>query len=100
VATDFIEPNGIAFTEDGTTAYIGETGFLTATPNQTSPATIFAFDVDKKTQMFKNRRVLAYIDTGIPDGLLVDTKGNIYAGCGDGVQVWNDEGTLLGKFFI
>ena len=77
-----------------------------------------AFDVDPNTQAFKNRRVLAYIDSGIPDGVQVDTNGNVYAGCGDGVQVkqypltmidepelkivqvWNDEGTLLGKFFI
>ncbi|TFK35654.1 hypothetical protein BDQ12DRAFT_714524 [Crucibulum laeve] len=100
VATDFIEPNGIAFTEDGETAYISDTGALSSTIDQTKPSTIFAFDVDKKTQVFKNRRVLAYTDAGIPDGLLVDTKGNIYAGCSDGVQVWNDEGTLLGKFFI
>ncbi|TFK33000.1 hypothetical protein BDQ12DRAFT_739073 [Crucibulum laeve] len=100
VATDFIEPNGIAFTEDGTIAYISDTGFLSATDDQTKPATIFAFDVDKKTQVFKNRRVLAYTDAGIPDGIHIDTKGNVYAACGDGVQVWNDEGALLGKFFF
>lgn len=34
-----------------------------------------------------NRRVFAYADTGIPDGIQLDTKGNVYAGCGDGVQV-------------
>lgn len=36
----------------------------------------------------------------MPDGIQIDTKGNVFAGCGDGVQVWNDEGTLLGKFFL
>jgi hypothetical protein len=47
----------------------------------------YAFDIDAKTQSFLNRRVLAYIDTGGPDGLQVDTLGNVYAGCGDGVHV-------------
>lgn len=102
VATDFDKCNGIAFTGDGQTAYIADTGasggFLGN--NQTEPATIYAFDVDKKTQAFINRRVFAYVDAGVPDGVQVDTEGNVYAGCGDGVQVWNDEGTLLGKFFL
>ncbi|KAG6837406.1 hypothetical protein H0H93_010024 [Arthromyces matolae] len=117
VATDFDRCNGIAFTADGRTAYIFEHinlwTILTATGsadtgaaggflgnNQTEPATIYAFDVDPRTHVFKNRRVFAYIDAGVPDGLQVDTNGNVYSGCGDGVQVWNDEGTLLGKFFL
>jgi len=40
------------------------------------------------------------VDAGLPDGIQVDLNGNVYSGCGDGVQVWNDEGTLLGKFFL
>lgn len=47
----------------------------------------YAFDVDATTQAFKNRRVFAYIDTGLPDGIQLDTNGNVYSGCGDGVQV-------------
>lgn len=102
VADGFTRPNGIAFTGDGKIAYITDTGasggFLGN--NQTNPATIYAFDVDKTSQAFMNRRVFAYIDTGVPDGIQVDMAGNVYSGCGDGVQVWNSEGTLLGKFFI
>ncbi|PPQ88202.1 hypothetical protein CVT25_005167 [Psilocybe cyanescens] len=102
IATDFDKCNGIAFTPDGKIAYITDTGansgFLGN--NQTEPATIYAFDVDPKTQVFLNRRIFAYTDTGIPDGVQVDAAGNVYAGCGDGVQVWSPAGTLLGKFFI
>jgi gluconolactonase len=47
----------------------------------------YAFDVDETSQTFLNRRVFAYIDTGIPDGIQVDMAGNVYSGCGDGVQV-------------
>ncbi|KAI0339206.1 D-lactonohydrolase-like protein [Trametopsis cervina] len=102
VADGFDKPNGIAFTKDGKTAYIADTGssggFLGN--NQTEPATIYAFDVDPKTQAFLNRRVFAYVDTGVADGVQLDTKGNVYAGCGDGAHVWSPEGVLLGKFFI
>ena len=47
----------------------------------------YAFDVDPDSQTFLNRRVFAYVDTGIPDGIQIDKSGNVYAGCGDGVQV-------------
>ena len=43
--------------------------------------------MDPDSQTFLNRRVFAYADTGIPDGLQIDKNGNVYAGCGDGVQV-------------
>jgi len=98
IADGFDKPNGIAFTADGKTAYITDTGSVGG--NQTEPATIYRFDVDPKSQTFINRRVFAYVDTGIADGIQVDTNGNVYAGTGDGVQTWNTEGTLLGKFFL
>ena len=60
----------------------------------------YGYDVDPVTQSFRNRRVFAYSDSGIPDGIQLDTNGNVYSGCGDGVQVWNSEGTLIGKFFL
>ncbi|KAI0320021.1 D-lactonohydrolase-like protein [Amylostereum chailletii] len=102
VADGFIRSNGIAFSGDGNTAYITDTGsgggFLGI--NQTDPATIYQFDVDPRSQSFKNRRVFAFVDSTAPDGIQVDTEGNIYAACGDGVEVYNAEGTLLGKIFI
>ncbi|KAI0367310.1 D-lactonohydrolase-like protein [Pilatotrama ljubarskyi] len=102
VADGFDRCNGIAFSRNGKTAFVSDTGanagFLGN--NQTQPATIYAFDVDPKTESFANRRVFAYVDTGIADGLQLDADDNLYAGTGDGVQVWNAEGTLLGKFFL
>ena len=47
-----------------------------------------------------SRKLFAYSSPGIPDGVHCDTKGNVYAGAGDGVQVWNPSGVLLGKIFI
>ncbi|KAL9709530.1 hypothetical protein Ac2012v2_007269 [Leucoagaricus gongylophorus] len=97
VAGNFDKPNGLAFTADGRTAYVTDTGISGG--NATEPATIYAFDVDPVTHAFKNRRILAYVDAGVPDGIQIDTQGNIYSACGDGVQVFAPDGTLLGKFF-
>lgn len=47
-----------------------------------------------------NRRVFAYSDSGVPDGIQLDTMGNVYSGCGEGTHVWNSEGTLIGKFYL
>lgn len=49
---------------------------------------------------WSSRRIFAYVTPGVPDGVHCDTEGNVYAGAGDGVQVWNPQGTLLGKIFI
>lgn len=102
VADQFVLPNGIAFTPDGKSAFIADSGasggFLGT--NQTFPATIYKFDIDPQTQTFVNRRVFAYSDSGIPDGIQLDTMGNVYSGCGEGTHVWNAEGTLIGKFYL
>ncbi|KAI0066861.1 D-lactonohydrolase-like protein [Artomyces pyxidatus] len=102
VADGFSRPNGLAFTGDGKTAFVTDTGiqggFLGV--NQTLPASIYQFDVDPKSQAFTNRRVFAFVDNGVPDGIQVDSKGNVYSGCGDGVHVWNSEGTLVGKIYL
>lgn len=47
-----------------------------------------------------NRRVFAHVDSGIPDGIQLDTNGNVFSGCGEGTHVWNSEGTLIGKFYL
>ncbi|KAH8110004.1 D-lactonohydrolase-like protein [Phellopilus nigrolimitatus] len=102
VADGFDRCNGVAFSGDGKTAFVTDTGaqggFLGV--NQTAPATIYAFDVHPTTQAFANRRVFAYTDTGIPDGIQLDAAGNVYSGTGDGVQVWNPSGELIGKIFL
>ncbi|OJA16449.1 hypothetical protein AZE42_03798 [Rhizopogon vesiculosus] len=102
VADQFVHPNGIAFTPDGTTAFITDSGMGGGSlgTNQTLPSTIYQYDVDPLMQSFKNRRVFAYIDSGLPDGIQLDTMGNVYSGCGEGTHVWNAQGTLIGKFYL
>lgn len=47
-----------------------------------------------------NRRLFAFADAGIPDGIKCDTDGNVYSGCGDGVHVWSPGGVLLGRVAV
>jgi gluconolactonase len=47
-----------------------------------------------------NRRLFAFVDVGVPDGIKCDLSGNVYSGCGDGINVWSPGGTLIGKILI
>nr|GAT53529.1 predicted protein [Mycena chlorophos] len=103
VADGLVQPNGIAFSPDGATAYVAdsaETEGEIGGSDPSLPATVYAFDLMPDTQVFVNRRIFAFIDTGVPDGLALDTEGNLYVGCGDGTQVFSPMGTLLGKIFL
>ncbi|KAF8987253.1 D-lactonohydrolase-like protein [Cyathus striatus] len=102
VADQLQLPNGIAFNTNGKIAFVSDTGFLGAqfNVNTTGTSTIYAYDVDPDTLMFNNRRVFAYVDAGIPDGIQVDTQDNVYAATADGVQIFNKKGVLIGKVFV
>ncbi|XP_044714417.1 SMP-30/Gluconolaconase/LRE-like domain-containing protein [Hirsutella rhossiliensis] len=63
------------------------------------PATIYAFDVVENKRLV-NMRLFSYSDVGFSDGIHCDTKGNVWAGVGDGVHIWNPDGVLLGKIHI
>ncbi|KAL4876865.1 hypothetical protein BJY04DRAFT_199366 [Aspergillus karnatakaensis] len=99
VADGIGQPNGIAFSPDESILYVSDTD---ASYGSTRPATIYAYDIAtySSAPFLVNRRVFAFADTGIPDGVKVDTAGNVYSGCGDGVHVWSPAGVLLGKIFF
>ncbi|KAK3489050.1 uncharacterized protein B0T23DRAFT_362257 [Neurospora hispaniola] len=102
VAADgFNMPNGITFSPDGQHAYVTDTGVIQGFfgRNSSFPSSIYRYDVEEDGT-FSNRKTFAFIATGVPDGVHVDTKGNLYAGCGDGVHVYNPSGKLLGKIWI
>jgi gluconolactonase len=76
-----------------------------STPSYTShrPACIYAFDVYRspnKAPFLTNRRVFAFAAEGLPDGIKCDVHGNVYSGCGDGVEIWNPDGVLIGKILV
>jgi gluconolactonase len=100
VATDILQPNGLEFSPDYKTLYVSDTGAILADTNFTRPSTVYAFDVIEDHKALSGRRTFAYADTGIPDGLHTDTEGNLWAACGDGINVWNPAGVLIGKIWI
>ncbi|KAF2863185.1 calcium-dependent phosphotriesterase [Piedraia hortae CBS 480.64] len=99
VADDFVAPNGVEFSPDGTYLYVTDTGKLTKEIDATRPSSIYRFEVTKAGRL-RNRELFAYVDTGFPDGIHTDTEGNVWSGCGDGINVWDPEGVLLGKLSV
>ncbi|KAI9704862.1 MAG: hypothetical protein M1836_006642 [Candelina mexicana] len=104
VADGFARPNGIAFTPNERRVYITDTDYVhgDGTIDPTRASTIYAFDVTyySSSPFLTNRRVFAMADNGIPDGIKCDIFGNVYSGCGDGINVWNPGGSLIGKILV
>jgi gluconolactonase len=93
VATDFVQPNGLAFSPDGRTLYIADSG---RSHDPDGPHHIRAFEVIDGRELGKST-VFAVIEPGVPDGMRVDVQGNVWTSAGDGVQCFAADGTLLGK---
>lgn len=93
---DFRQPNGLAFSPDETILYVADSA---ASHDETAPRHIRAFDVvDGRT--LSNGRVFALIDSGIPDGMRVDTEGNVWSSAADGVHCFAPDGQLIGKIRV
>ncbi|KAI9997865.1 hypothetical protein PInf_002378 [Phytophthora infestans] len=70
----FVQLNGIEFSPDYKTLYVSDTGAQEADLDLSRPATIYAYDiVDNKR--IQNKRLFAFADSGIPDGVLMATYG-------------------------
>ncbi len=95
VVSDFTQPNGLVFSPDETRLYIAESG---ASHDDTVPPVIRQFDV--KGSELIDQGVFATIDCGIPDGMRVDTFGNLWSSAKDGVHCFAPDGTLLGKILV
>ncbi|PYH40600.1 SMP-30/gluconolactonase/LRE family protein [Aspergillus saccharolyticus JOP 1030-1] len=100
------QPNGIAFTPDGSIVYISDTaavsgpvdpkyGHAGTTFNTTYRRTIYAFDVSQDGAHAYNKRPIYLAPGYVPDGLKVAANGYIVTGCGRGVDVIDPSGELL-----
>ena len=93
VATDFVKPNGLAFSPDESKLYIADTG---ATHVEGGPQHIRVFDVATDNTL-SGDQLFATSDAGLFDGFRVDVEGNVWTSAGDGVHCYTSEGELLGK---
>lgn len=96
IADDFQKPNGLAFSPSEDKLYIADSA-RSHDPNGNHH--IRVFDVEDGRTL-NNGRVFAVIEPGIPDGLRIDSHGNIFTSAGDGIQVYSDQGKQLGKILV
>lgn len=92
-ADDFVQPNGLAFTPDGTTLVVADTG---ATHVKDGPRHLRAFPVGADGRLGPGR-VLATCTAGLFDGFRFDEAGRLWTSAGDGVHCLLPDGTLIGK---
>lgn len=93
VATDFVKPNGLAFSPDESLLYIADTG---ASHDPNGPKHIRRFRV-RDNGTLEGGEVFADCTYGFFDGFRLDTEGNIWSSAGDGVHCYTPDGTLIGK---
>ena len=77
-------PNGIALAPDGRTLYVGNS----------DEKNVRAYDLDKSGAASNERTLISGIE-GVPDGMCVDEKGNLYVAANQ-VDVYSPEGRPLG----
>jgi gluconolactonase len=65
--------------------------------NDYSPSYAFDIITRSNSHFLANKRLFATVSSGIPDGIKCDLSGNVYSGCGDGLNVWSSGGSLIGK---
>jgi gluconolactonase len=88
---NFLFPNGLAFSPDESVLYI----------NDSRRRSIYAFDVSPNGLLNKQtERLFADVsgpESGGPDGMKVDTAGNVYCGGAGGIWIMNAKGKQLGR---
>ena len=97
VATDFVKPNGLAFSPDESILYIADTG---ASHAPDGPKHIRALQLSDDGKSLGDSRVFAESTAGLFDGFRVDLDGRIWTSAADGVHCLNTEGELIGKILI
>ena len=88
LADDFVQPNGLCFSLDGRKIYI----------NDSERLHIRLFDLSDAGDL-SNGRVFAETTgegLGSPDGLKIDSKGNVFCASQGGVHVFDPDGHCLG----
>jgi gluconolactonase len=74
--------------------YIADSAF----PGHGSNHSIRVYEVDGPRLV--NGRVFAEIEPGVPDGIRVDARGNVWTSQADGVAVYAPDGVQLGHIAV
>jgi gluconolactonase len=94
VITDLPRPNGIGFSPDGKTLYIS---------NTEPKSWLLQYDL-KPDGTVTNKKLIADWSNdkgaGVPDGLKIDSKGNIWCTSEGGIRIISPAGKVLGQIVI
>ncbi|HEX9448871.1 MAG TPA: SMP-30/gluconolactonase/LRE family protein [Dongiaceae bacterium] len=96
VANDFVKPNGLAFSPDEKILYVADSG-LSHDPK--GPHHIRSFPVGENGKLGKGR-VFCKVSPGVPDGFRLDSEGNLWTSCQNGIICFDPKGNALGKIKI
>ena len=96
VATDYMKPNGLAFSVDESHLFISDTGI---SHDENGPAHIRCHKVNADGTLGKGH-VFSECTNGVFDGFRLDSEGRIWSSAGDGVHCINRDGKLIGKIHI
>ncbi|MBJ3778316.1 SMP-30/gluconolactonase/LRE family protein [Acuticoccus sp. 2012] len=97
VATDFVKPNGLAFTPDYSQMVIADTGMSHV---ENGPKHLRRFAVVDGKRLSGGDGIFADCTYGLFDGFRFDEHGNIWSSAGDGVHCLNADGALIGKLKV
>jgi gluconolactonase len=97
VTTDFVKPNGLAFSPDEKLLYIADTGLSHV---KDGPRHIRRFAVSDDGRTLSGGDVFATCQPGVFDGFRLDVLGNLWTSAGDGVHCYGSDGVLLGKVLV
>ncbi len=91
---DLSRPNGIAFSPDEKILYVSN--------SDPKRAIWMAYEINdkgmiEKGKVFYDATAFAGKEKGLPDGLKVDKKGNLFATGPGGIWIFNSSGKVLGK---
>lgn len=102
ISTDFVQPNGLAFSPCEQYLYIADTG---GSHMENGPAHIRKFKVAEcgtklSDEIGSANNPFATCTAGLFDGFRFDTQGRIWTSAADGVHCLNTDGDLIGKITI
>ena len=93
VITDMTQPNGIGFSPDGKTLYVS---------NSLPDMYVRAYDVGADGKLSNPRKLISWPGSApdVPDGLKVDSAGNIWATGPGGLRIISPQGKVLGQLIV
>jgi len=97
MATDYIKPNGLAFSPDETALFITDTG---GTHEADGPRHMRRHSIGADGKTLGAGEVFAISTAGFFDGFRIDTGNRIWTSAMDGIHCYDSAGTLIGKILI